>query len=315
MPVEPKIAHLLEMIHSAPPAPRDAVERRRMNAERRAKDANPYGDYVQEEPEIAEIFEEKIKVANPDGEITVRIYRPSGESAGAMVYLHGGGWLMGTLDDADRRARAVAAGANVVVVNVDYRLAPEHPFPIPAEDCYRALEWTVEQAGRLGYDPARVGVGGESAGGNLSAAVSLLAKQRGGPMPVIQVLEIPAVDLTRTSPTIETYGEGHVLTRSELEWVMTAYLDGHDPKDPIASPLHAPDLSGLPHAVILSAECDPLSGEARQYAARLAAAGVPVTFREFAGHVHGSHTLTGLLASSREWRSIVVDSVSAAMRR
>ncbi|MBB5076653.1 alpha/beta hydrolase [Nonomuraea endophytica] len=313
MPVDPQIAPLIAMIHSQPPAPHDAVARRRMNAERKAEGVNPYGDYVQEEPEIATVFEERIKVADPDGEITVRVYRPAEENAGAMVLFHGGGWLMGTIDDSDRRSRAIAAGAGVVVVNVDYRLAPEFPFPVPAEDCYRAFEWTVEQAGRLGFDPARVGVGGESAGGNLSAAVSLLAKERGGPMPVIQVMEIPAFDLTMSSPTVETYAEGHVLTRSELEWCVGTYLSGHDATDPIASPLHAPDLSGLPPAVILSAECDPLAGDARRYAARLAEAGVPVTFREFPGHVHGSHTLTGMLASSRVWRTTVVTSIATTM--
>ncbi|MFI6818827.1 alpha/beta hydrolase [Nonomuraea sp. NPDC050328] len=315
MPVDPKIAPLVAMIHAAPPAPQDAVRRRRLNAARKAAGETAYADYVQEEPEVAEIVEEKIKVSGPDGEITVRVYRPDGPPAGAMVQLHGGGWVMGTLDDADRRSRAVAAGAGVVVVNVDYRLAPEHPFPIPAEDCYRALEWVAEQAGRFGYDPERIAVGGESAGGNLSAAVCLLAKERGGPMPVLQVLEIPALDLTRASSTVETYAVGHVLTKAELVWVIDTYLDGQDPTHPIASPLHAPDLTGLPPALIVSAECDPVAGDARRYAARLAAAGVPVTFREFEGHVHGSHLLTGLLPSAREWRSLVVDAVAAAVRR
>ncbi|MDX3108660.1 alpha/beta hydrolase [Nonomuraea angiospora] len=299
MPVDPLIAPLLAAVNARQEqVPLDV-------AERRAARSGDYSGFVEDEPAVAEIWEEKI----PGPDITVRIYRPAASTRGAMVLYHGGGWWMGSPDDSDRRARAIAGRAGVVVVNVDYRLAPEFPFPTPAEDAYAALAWTVAQAGRLGFDPARVAVGGESAGGNLAAAVCLLARERGGPVPVLQVLEIPALDLTLGSPSVKTYGQGYVLPEEELRWCVRTYLGDHDPADPVASPLHAADLTGLPPAVILTAECDPLADDGRLYADRLAAAGVPVTFREFAGHVHGSHTLTRLLPSAREWRAAVVDAV------
>jgi len=197
----------------------------------------------------------------------------------------------------------------VVVINVGYRLAPEFPFPTGVMDAYAALEWTVTQADRLGFDPERVGVGGESAGGNLAAAVSLLARDRGGPPLRLQLLEIPGLDLTLGSPSVAKYGAGYVLPIDELRWCVANYLGDHDPADPLASPLLAPDLTGLPPAVILTAECDPLADDGRRYADRLTDAGVAVSFVEHAGHVHGSHALTALLPSARAWRDEVIEAV------
>jgi acetyl esterase len=252
-----------------------------------------------------------VAVDAPPGEIAVRIYRDdwSPPPRGALVVYHGGGWCLNSMDDSDVRCRTFAAHAGVVVVNVEYRLAPEHPFPTPLEDCYRALVWTVENAGRLGIDPTRIAVGGDSAGANLAAAVCLLARDRGGPAIRFQLLEIPGLDLTLTSPSVEHYPTGYILEVEEVRWCVRTYLAGREPTDPLASPLLAEDLSGLPPAYIAAAECDPLCDDGRRYAERLAAAGVPVTHREYAGQVHGSHALTALLPTARAWRDDVVAAV------
>ncbi|MEU7003221.1 alpha/beta hydrolase [Nonomuraea sp. NPDC046570] len=265
-----------------------------------------YAAYVEREPELTEIRDETVP---PDG-FGVRIYRDArSRLPGALVYYHGGGWTSGTLDGPDNRCRAIAAGAGVVVISVDYRLAPGFPFPIPLEDAYRALTWAVEEADRLGFDPGRIGVAGESAGGNLAAAVALLARERGGPRLRLQVLEIPALDLTLSSPSIAAYGEGYVLSAAALADHVRDYLGGRDPAEPLASPLLAGDLSGLPPALVAVAECDPLADDGDRYARRLTEAGVPVTFRRFAGQVHGSQSLTALLPTAREWRETVVAAV------
>ncbi|GII92461.1 alpha/beta hydrolase [Sinosporangium siamense] len=268
--------------------------------------ARSYDEFIEPEPDIAHVHQETVL---PDG-FAVRIYRrkPTG-LAGALLWYHGGGWASGDLDSGDRRCRAIAAAADVAVINVDYRLAPEFRFPAGLEDCYRALSWAVGQAGRLGFDPARVGVGGESAGGNLAAAVALLARERGGPPLRLQVMEIPALDLTLSSPSIEEYAEGYVLTAAALEVYVRDYLGGHDAADPLVSPLLAGDLSGLPPALIAVAEYDPLADDGRRYARRLAEAGVPATLLDFAGHVHGSQMLTALVPSAREWREAVISAV------
>jgi acetyl esterase len=309
MPVDPRIAPMVAALAARPAQPlADAAERRRQVAAA-TTNGSPYARFIEEEPQIADVHDEVIPVTDPPGEIAVRIYRPSPASGSALVMYHGGGWCLGSPADSDRRSRAIAAGAGAVVVSVDYRLAPEFPFPTPAEDAYQALLWTVKQADRLGFDAGRMGVAGESAGGNLAAAVCLLARERGGPALRLQLLEIPGLDLTLSSPSVTTYGEGYVLPREELRWAVNNYLGGHDPADPIASPLCATELAGLPPAVILTAECDSVADDGRRYAQRLTAAGVLVTFREFEGHVHGSHTLTALLPSAREWRAMAVAAV------
>jgi acetyl esterase len=180
---------------------------------------------------------------------------------------------------------------------------------VPGEDCYQAHAWTAEHADRLGIDPTRIGVAGDSAGANLAAAVTLLARDRGGPPIRFQLLEIPGLDLTLSSPSVERYPTGHILEVDDVRWCVKTYMAGHDPADPLASPLLAEDLSGLPPAYIACAECDPLSDDGRRYAERLAASGVPATHREYEGQVHASFALTALLPVAREWRDDVVAAV------
>jgi acetyl esterase len=319
MPLDPLLVPMLEAENARPrpvlQGPEDAFALRREIAEKKA-DGDPVAAFIEAPPDVADVHDDAVPVDDPPGQIAVRIYRHdpplNGRTAalrGALVVYHGGGWCLGSLDETDNRCRTIAAAAGVVVVNVDYRLAPEHRFPTPLEDCYRALVWTVDQADRLGFDASRIGVAGESAGANLAAAVALLARERGGPALRLQLLEIPGLDLTLGSPSVAEYANGYVLAADDIRWCVRTYLGDHDAADPLASPLLAVDLSGLPPAFIASAECDPLADDGRRYAQRLEDSGVPVTFREYDGHVHGSHALTVLLPTARAWRDAVVDAV------
>ena len=239
--------------------------------------------------DVAEISNRSIP--GPAGDIRVRIYVPHGAPAQgrpALVWLHGGGWVIGDLDTADGAASALAAASSAVVISVDYRRAPEHRFPAAAEDCYAALVWaTSSGSSELGVDPGRVAVGGDSAGGNLAAAVSLMARDRGGPTIVFQLLVVPCVDSRMQTKSIAANATGLFLTASAMSWFWDCYLgpDG-DGSQPYASPLRALDLTGLPSALVITAEHDPLRDEGEAYAAALAAARVAATLRRYDGQVH-----------------------------
>jgi acetyl esterase len=224
------------------------------------------------------------------GALPVRVYRPRRRAGGPLplvVNLHGGGWTIGTLDMADWLCSHVAADTGAVVVSVDYRLAPDHRFPAAAEDCYAALVDLVGRAAEFGADPDRVAVMGDSAGGNLSAVVSLMARDRSGPRIAHQGLIYPAVDLTMTSPSIEENRNAPILTRADMLAFRAHYLDEADYRNPYASPLLADDLSGLPPALVQVAEHDPLRDDGLRYAERLRAAGVPVRTTLYVGMPHG----------------------------
>lgn len=251
------------------------------------------------------------------GVIRVRIYRPFGTAPFPLhVFIHGGGWCTGTLSQRDNRCRDLAAGAGCVVASVEYRLAPENRYPTAPEDCYRALCWLVEQAARLGVDPDRVSVGGESAGGNLAAVVCLMSRDRGGPPILFQLLDVPATDLTMSQPSVSRLGNGYLLTRQDMDRYVDAYLpDRSLATDPYASPLHATDLTGLPSAMVTTCEYDPLRDEGEAYAHRLAAAGVEVDHHMLAGHIHPSFALTRLLASARDHDRACAQALRKAYRR
>ena len=232
-------------------------------------------------------------VPGPAGDIPIRVYTPDAPASRPLVmWFHGGGHVIGDLDTYDAVCRDLAAESGAVVVSVDYRLAPEHRFPAAVEDCYAATVWAAEHAGELGADAARLAVAGESAGGNLAAVIALVARDRGTPAIAFQALIYPATDLTRSHPSVEENGEGYLLTAKGMEWFNDHYLgpDG-DPKHPLASPLFAEDLSGLPPALVTTAEFDPLRDEGEAYAERLRAAGVPVEQRRYDGLIHGFITL------------------------
>jgi acetyl esterase len=250
------------------------------------------------------------------GSITVRLYRP--DLPGRLplhVFIHGGGWCGGSVDERDPRCRTIAAGAGCVVASVEYRLAPENSYPTAPEDCYGALEWLVQHAVELQLDPERVSIGGESAGANLAAVVCLMARDRSGPALLYQWLDVPATDLTLAQPSIRSTPAGYLLDYPS----MVAYRDNYLPHpaeqalEPYASPLHAEDLTGLPPATILTCGYDPLRDDGRAYATRLTDAGVPVRHIHLDGHVHPSFAFTRLVASARSYEQEAVVALARAL--
>jgi len=246
--------------------------------------------------------------------IPIRIYTPEGDRVRAgLLFAHGGGWASGSIEAADGHCGDMAEGADIVVVSVDYRLIPEHPFPAGLDDVSTALRWLAAHAEELGVDAARLAIGGESAGANLAAAAAIRARDAGGPELSLQLFEVAVLDLTDTI----TESRREVLEQMpdfahSLEAVRDAYLaSGADPHDPRVSPLLTPDLSGLPTTLLLAAEVDPIRDDSTAYAERLRAAGVDARSRTFAGIVHGTETFTLLLPSAREWLRECVEALRA----
>ncbi|MDN3016153.1 alpha/beta hydrolase fold domain-containing protein [Paenibacillus sp. BSR1-1] len=251
---------------------------------------------------LAGVPEQVAKVENrtipvPGGEIPVRIYTPSGEGPfPALVYYHGGGWVIGNLDTVDVPCRMLANRAGCVVVSVDYRLAPEHKFPTAAEDSYAVVKWVAEQAASIQVDPERIAVGGDSAGGNLAAVVALMARDQGGPSIAYQMLIYPVTNHSYETESYRENANGYFLTKNTMVWFWNHYLrDEQDGKNPYASPLLAEDLSGLPPALVITAGFDPLRDEGEAYAERLKATGVPVEATRYDGMIHGFFWMPGVL--------------------
>jgi acetyl esterase len=247
----------------------------------------------------------------PDGEVPLRVYSPDADGpAPVLVYFHGGGWMLGTLDGVDDICRELATRVGAVVVSVDYRLAPEHPFPEPLADAYAAIEWATAHADAFGGDPERVGVGGTSAGGNLAAAVALLAREHDGPDLAAQLLCYPITNHDFDTDSYAENASDYLLTRADMEWFWDQYLrsdvDGHNP---FASPLRARDLSGLPPATVVTAGFDPLRDEGAAYADRLAMAGVPVEHLDYERLCHGFLSMTDAVDAAADAMGEVTASV------
>ena len=259
-------------------------------------------------------------IDGPGGPLRLRVYRPTGarptgaRPTGArpggpagtplVVFFHGGGWVIGDIDTHDGTCRILCRSTGAVVVSVDYRLAPEHRFPAAVEDCVAATGWVADHGAELGGDPGRLGLAGDSAGGNLAAVVAQDARRRGGPAIAAQALVYPAVDFTEIRASLVANGEGYLLTAEAIRWFAAQYLGDHDPADPRASPLLA-DLAGLPPAVVAVAEFDPLHDEGVAYAAALSDAGVAVRLFDFPGLVHGFMGLGALSPASARARDEV----------
>jgi acetyl esterase len=230
------------------------------------------------------------RIAGPAGDIPLRVYTPHGTAPfPLLVYFHGGGWVLGSLDTHDGICRSLAAGAGCVVVSVDYRLAPEHRYPAAAEDCYAAAQWCAAHAAELGADAARLAVGGDSAGGNLSAVVAQMARDRGGPRIIFQLLIYPATDAACDAASHRQNGEGYLLTAADMDWFWGHYLGDVAARrgEPYASPLRATNLAGLPPALIITAEFDPLRDEGEAYGEALERAGVAAKVSRYDGMIHG----------------------------
>jgi len=238
---------------------------------------------------------EDIRIPGPAGEIPARVYAPSAATTPqpAVAYFHGGGWVQGDLETHHGLCARLSKHAGVLVVAVDYRLAPEHKFPAAVEDCLAAYRWVRTKGRDVGADISRVAVAGDSAGGNLSAVVSQLAVSSGVPAPTCQVLIYPAVDFSLETSSHRELTDGHVIPRDRILWYMEQYLKSDaDKSDLRASPLRAPSLEGQPPAMIVTAGFDPLRDEGRAYGDRLREAGVDVVYREYPGQIHAFVSLT-----------------------
>ena len=233
---------------------------------------------------------EERMIPGPAGEIRLRLYWPNAAGAvPAIVYYHGGGHVIGSLDTHDLIARNLCAGAEALVVSVDYRMGPEHKFPAAVDDSFAALQWVQANAASLGVDPGRLGVHGDSAGANLAAVVALMARDAGGPKLRLQSLVYPVGDYTLSGASYGKYAQGYgLLTRESMVWFSRHYLRSpNDAEDWRASPIKATSLAGVTPAIVVVAECDVLHDDGESYAGALRRAGVPVEYREYPGMIHG----------------------------
>jgi acetyl esterase len=311
MPLEPRLRPIVRLGRRAE---RDQLaipmpERRR----RSARQSERFGwTAMRPGPDPAETVEYLVPVDG--GRVPVRLYRPTGRGPLPLyVFLHGGGWCTGTVDERDPRCRAVAAGAPCLVASVDYRLAPENQYPAAPEDCYAVLCWLVDHAPELGLDADRVAVGGESAGANLAAVMCLMARDRQGPRICHQWLDVPATDCTMSQSGHRDVPDGYLLDRAVVDDYVDHYLaDPEQAREPYCSPLFADDHRDLPPAWIMSAEFDRLRGDAEAYARVLSEAGGAVEHVRLDGHIHASFALTRLLRSSHDYEQRAIAALARA---
>jgi acetyl esterase len=297
-PLDPGAKEYVDAVNAAPPIWEVSLDDARRGIDAETLDVfGPLDDVAVEDRTID----------GPGGPIPIRVYG-TGSGGPALVYLHGGGWVVGSIESHDPVCRRLAARTPCVVVSVEYRLAPEHPFPAGLEDAWAATEWVAGHLDELGAD--RVAVGGDSAGGNLAAVVALRARDRGLPL-ALQVLIYPVIDADLDSPGYVEHGVGLNLTRAKMDWYWARYLDGADGFAPEASPLRAGDLAGIAPALVQTAEHDPLVFEGEAYAHALEAAGVPVTLTRYDGQIHGFARLVALCPRGHDALAEIAAALSA----
>jgi acetyl esterase len=249
---------------------------------------------------------EDLEAPGPGGPVPIRLYTPAGAGGGLVVYLHGGGWAVGSIDSYDTACRALANAAGHAVASVGYRLAPEHPFPAGLDDTLAATRWAMARAG----GPDRVAVAGDSAGGNLAAVAARRLRDE-GMTPAFQALVYPVCDAACSTPSYREFDAGYGLSAADMRRWWNLYVDGTGALDPDASPLRAADLAGLPAAWILIAGCDVLRDEGEAYAGRLAEAGVPVQVARYEGYAHGFWRWLARCAGARE----AIEEAGTALRQ
>ena len=314
MPLDPTAAFIIEAMEGTFPRVEtftDAAEARRAIAEMAP-------EQTVEPPPVARV--EDRAIPGPAGDIPVRIYWPSGAAAGPLpgvVFFHGGGWVICGLDSHDGQCRALANGVGAVVVSVDYRLAPETKFPGAIDDSFAATRWVADHAADLGVDASRLAVAGDSAGGNLTAAVALRARDEGGPELVYQAMIYPVVDSSASRhdyPSKTENGTGYFLTGDAMEWYRAQYLrNDADGDHAYCSPLLAPSLAGLPPGFVVTAEFDPLRDEGEEYARRLVAAGVPCDLYRAQGMFHGFFGMDAVLEGAKQAQALLFEAMRDAL--
>ena len=303
MPLDPQVEKVMEQVAALGlPAPNTvSPAEARANALMRPRATGP---------DVAKV--ENRTIPGPDGEVPVRIYTPEGDGPfPILAWYHGGGWVIGDLESADGTARNLCVGGKCVVVSVDYRLAPETKFPGPAEDCWAATTWAVNNASSINADSARLAVGGDSAGGNLAAAMCLMAADRGGPEIALQLLVYPVTDVNFSTVSYSENGEDYSLTKASMQWFWDHYLSAkEDAENPYAAPMKAKSLAGQPSALVITAQYDPLRDEGEAYAKRLQEAGVETTATRYDGMIHGFFGMGAVVDKGKQ----AVDEASAALR-
>jgi len=266
----------------------------------RAARFDAFADLAGPKQEVARV--EDRAVPGPADPVPVRVYWPlDGVGLPGLVYFHGGGFALGNLDGVDRILRALCNASGCVIVSVDYRLAPEHKFPAAVNDAYAAVKYVVEHAAEFGMDPARIAVGGDSAGANLATVACLVARERGGPALAFQLLVYPMVDYLDDRPSLHEFAEGHFLTQPMIRCFWNHYLSRlDDGLHPHASPMQATSLEGMPPALVITAECDPLRDQGEAYAERLSDGGASVALMRYEGAIHGFFNLAGVVDAGRD---------------
>lgn len=301
MPIDPVLGQLLAMIgdlpHMKPPFDVAAL---------RLADEQPMPVF---KAEVAEVRDLTLDTAA--GPVRARLYHPApGTELPLLFFMHGGGWVFGTLDTHDPLCRALASAAEVAVLSLDYPRAPEHRHPVALDTMRAALIAAAEQAEGLGIDPERIAVGGDSAGGNLSAALCLKLRDEGGPAIAHQLLFYPVIDNDFSRPSYVENGTGYFLSGAMMQWFWAQYLGDAEP-GPLAAPIRAASLAGLPSATVITAEYDPLRDEGNAYAERLAAEGVAVTHNQIPGVIHGFASMLGMLPQA----DVAVGTAAKGLRR
>ena len=268
-------------------------------------------------PQVANV--ENRKIPGPGGEIPIRVYTPEGSGPfPALVYIHGGGWVIASIDAYDVSARALAKQANCVVVSVGYRLAPEHKFPAAPEDCYAATQYVTDHPGEFNVDASKVAVGGESAGGNLTTVVCMMAQQRGGKMPVHQLMVYPVTDYAFDTESYKENAKATPLNADMMRWFWKYYLpDPSDGDNPLASPLRASKemLSKLPPATVITDQIDPLRSEGKAYADKLKEAGVDVAYRNYDGVTHEFFGMAAVVDNAKKAEAFAADRLKSAFKK
>lgn len=312
MPLDTQARYVLDLIASAGRPPVHTVT---PDEARLAFNFKPLAGPPEDVASVRDRF-----IPGPAGEMQVRVYTPGNGGSGGvgmdplpvLVYFHGGGWVIGDIEAADVPCRRIANRARCVVVSLEYRRAPEHRFPAAADDAYASVQWLAQHGAELGVDTRRIAIGGDSAGGNLAAVVALMAKERGEFAPCFQLLLYPVTNHAFDTDSYRDNGDGYLLTRDSMAWFWQHYLGDADGQHPHASPLLASDHGGLPPALVITAEYDPLRDEGEAYAHRLAAAGTPVELKRYDGAIHGFCWMPGVLQQGAQALDHAADALQRA---
>ncbi|MFO0953235.1 MAG: alpha/beta hydrolase [Isosphaeraceae bacterium] len=309
MPLDPQVKTFLDQLAAAAIPPVETLSPREARLQMEAGTL-----MLGRLPEVGRV--QDVSIPGPAGPLRARLTVPAEAAtpSPAVVYFHGGGFVCGSVYSHDHLCRALTNAARVAVLSVDYRLAPENPFPAPVEDAEAATVWAAAHAPEVGIDPEKLAVGGDSAGGNLAAVVALRLRDRGGPALAAQLLLYPATDSDFDTPSYLENADGYLLTRAAMMWYWDQYVpDPARRTDPDASPLRAGPLEGLPPAVVVTAEYDPLRDEGEAYAHKLAVAGVPVRLLRYDGMIHGFLRRHHLLSRGKSAMAEVGEALRAAM--